>query len=220
MIKKLPRLGRGIVFFALAVFMILSTPFAGSRLMVSLQTDAALTEYNQGAQAIVILGGGVYSHAAEYGGLSTLSGSPMERVKYGAYLFDKTGLPILVSGGDPLNTGVREGDVMKSVMEEALMTPVTWVENRSRDTYENAAFSYDILAKEGKTKIYLVTHGWHMPRAKDIFERFGFKVIPAPTIIYQNAGFTFYNILPQSGGLELSSLALREWIGRLWYTLL
>ena len=48
--------------------------------------------------AIVILGGGVRRHAAEYGG-DTLGQLTLERVRYGARVARLTGLPVLVSGG-------------------------------------------------------------------------------------------------------------------------
>src|SRR5580765_1139325 len=52
------------------------------------------------AEAIVVLGGGRYLDAPEYGG-DTAGPSTLERLRYGAKLGRETRLPILVSGGKP-----------------------------------------------------------------------------------------------------------------------
>ena len=50
------------------------------------------------AQAVVVLGGGLRRDALEYGG-DTLGTFTLERVRYGAHVAKRTGLPVLVTGG-------------------------------------------------------------------------------------------------------------------------
>ena len=50
------------------------------------------------AQAIVVLGGGLYFDTPEYGG-DTVGGSTLERLRYAATIARKTNLPVLVTGG-------------------------------------------------------------------------------------------------------------------------
>jgi uncharacterized SAM-binding protein YcdF (DUF218 family) len=53
-------------------------------------------------------------------------------------------------------------------------------EANSRDTWENAVFTRDLVKpKPGETWL-LVTSAWHMPRSVGIFRRLGFDVIPYP----------------------------------------
>jgi uncharacterized SAM-binding protein YcdF (DUF218 family) len=47
--------------------------------------------------------------------------------------------------------------------------PLKWVEDRSRDTRENAERSVNLLRSAGIDHVLVVTHGWHMPRALRAF---------------------------------------------------
>ena len=49
----------------------------------------------------MILGGGLRRSAPEYGG-DTLGRLTLERLRYGAMLAKRTGLPVMVSGGTTL----------------------------------------------------------------------------------------------------------------------
>ena len=218
-IKRLPGFARAVLFGSLFLTLILSTNFISSHLVMGLQSQSVVTDFNSAAQAIVILGGGVYRDAPEYAG-DNLAGATLERIKYGAYLFDKTGIPILVSGGDPYNTGVTEASVMKKVLETEFLTPVRWVEDRSRDTFENAKYTARILAKQDISKIYLVTNASHMPRSTTSFQNYGLAVIEAPTILLRTAPLSFYNLLPNADAFTQSAGAFREWLGCFWYFLL
>jgi uncharacterized SAM-binding protein YcdF (DUF218 family) len=60
---------------------------------------------------------------------------------------------------------------MKLVLEQELGLSPRWLEGQSNTTQENAKFSARILKDEGIKTIYLVTHFWHMPQAKTVFEK-------------------------------------------------
>ena len=82
-------------------------------------------------QAIVILGGGTYFEAPEYGD-HTVNRYGLERIRYGAYLHRYTRKPILVTGGDLLGIGSSEAGQMKSVLENEFQVPVKWTEDASK----------------------------------------------------------------------------------------
>src|SRR5690606_24989698 len=148
----------------------------------------------------------------------TLNGATLERIRYAAFLYDQHDLPILVTGGSP-SGGEAEGWVMKRELETLFNTPVRWLAVKSNNTAENAALSRDILQEDGVHTIALVTHAWHMPRAKRAFENVGLTVIPAPTVFYRTDVTGAMNFIPQADYLSLSNTALREWIGMAWYRL-
>ena len=50
-----------------------------------------------------------------------------------------------------------------------------------RGAYTNAVESANILKPAGIERVLLVTHAWHIPRARLAFEHAGLQVIPAPT---------------------------------------
>lgn len=90
-----------------------------------------------GAQAIVVLGGGgERGEAPEYGGPAA-GLVLLERLTYGAFLARRTGLPLLVTG-TPL-----EARVMRVTLSRNFGLPTHWVEDRSRDTYDNAQYSLE-----------------------------------------------------------------------------
>lgn len=219
-------LGRALIGLSLVLLFILSLPLTGRALIAPLETAAPLPtaalspdEARKQAGAIVVLGGGRYAQAPEYGDTDTVSEAALARLRYAAWLHRRTGLPILISGGAPFGEDAPEALLMQESLENDFQIRPRWAEIRSRNTQENAAFSKEILAAAGIRRIYLVTHAWHMPRAQWAFVNAGFDVVPAPM------GFTTLGkgereglgYLPSARGLKLSSRALHERLGLVWY---
>jgi uncharacterized SAM-binding protein YcdF (DUF218 family) len=113
------------------------------------------------AEAIVILAGVKYANAPEYDG-DTVNTTTLERIRYGIHLQKKTQLPILVTGGAPFG-GSPEAEIMAATIHEDFRASVRWIENKSRDTSENAEFFAAILKQFGITNIALVSQAWHLP---------------------------------------------------------
>jgi uncharacterized SAM-binding protein YcdF (DUF218 family) len=219
LLKRWTVLGKGLVMLSLGLLTVLSLPAVSGRLLASLEEGALLPPgYRSSAQAIVVLGGGRYLNAPEYGG-DTVSGATLARLRYGATLQRQTGLPLLSTGGKPDGGELSEGETMRRVLEREFGVPVRWVEDRSNNTWENAYFSRELLKDSGVQTIYLVTHAWHMPRAKWIFERAGFKVVPAGIVFHQAKALTALDFLPDARALEGSARYIHEIIGQVWYRL-
>lgn len=106
---------------------------------------------------------------------------------------------------------------MRIVLAEDFVVPVRWTEDASDNTYENARNSYRILQKAGISKIYLVTHAWHMMRAAAAFRRAGFEVIEAPTGFTTRYHTDLLAFLPRAAALQDSAMFVHEGIGILWY---
>ncbi len=66
---------------------------------------------------LVALGGGTYPEAPEYGG-DTVSTGSLERLRYAALLYRRSGKPILVSGGNPLGHATAEATQMRSLLRD------------------------------------------------------------------------------------------------------
>ncbi len=205
---------------ALVLLYAFSTP-ALARVIGAPLANAPVLEparFEDDVGAIVILGAGRYAKAPEYGG-DTISGNGLERVRYGAWLYHKTGRPILVSGGDPDLAGTPEATLMKRALESEFGVAVAWVEAASLNTAENATLSRAILDKAGIKKIYLVTHAQHMRRAVEAFERTGLMVVPAPTILPRPRDLAPADFIPSGGGMSTNARLVHEWLGRAWYAL-
>lgn len=227
LLKRKPRLGKSLLATSLLLLFLLSLPLVANGLMNLLEKNlqplnlALNPTVARSADAIVILGGGVYHDAPEYG-TDTINGMTLERLQYGAHLQRKTGLPLLVAGGSP-EGGTAEAILMKRSLEQDFKVPVRWAETRSLDTAQNARFSAAILKAAGVRKVLVVSHAWHLPRARIAFEGQGLTFIPAPTrfayVAGSRTGPEIFNYLPQARALLKSHYALHELIGMLWYKL-
>lgn len=213
--------GKFLVVLALAGLYLFSAPFIAGQLMAGLESYPALSEQDiqaTPAKAIVVLGGGRYSNAPEYGG-DTVDGLQLERLRYAALLARLTGLPVIPSGGNAMQEGPPEALLAKQILEQAFRVQVAAVEDESRTTWDNAYLTKELLDSLAIRKVLLVTHAWHMPRAVEIFHRAGIDVIPAPTAFYHTNDFEqeFSDWLPSAKALLLSYYALHEYLGRVWY---
>lgn len=214
-----PRLGNAVCGVALISLTILSTGAGALWLTAPLEnTVPPLQSTRQlSAQAIVVLGGGRLSNAPEYGGRDVPNLTTLGRLRYGALLQRKTGLPLLVTGGSPDGAPEGEAVLMARVLRDEFLVPVRWVEDASDNTAQNAQFSARLLQQAQVRHIVLVTDALHMPRAQRVFERQGLQVTPAPTVFYSHGRETLMRFVPSAGALRLSHYALHEWLGWIWY---
>lgn len=212
--RRRPRLGSALAALSLCTLLALATPWVANELLRSLQvapppTQAELAE----AEAIVILGGGLYRNAPEYGG-DVVNNVGLERLRYGARLARQTGLPVAITGGAP-SGGTPEAEVMREAMENDFRVAVRWIESESLDTRENASLLAPQLKAAGITRIALVTHAWHMRRARSLFEQQGLAVLPAATGFAPVLRGEIIQLLPGASALRRSQVALHEWLGLL-----
>jgi len=96
---------------------------------------------------------------------------------------------------------------------------VEWSEDKSRDTFENARFSAEILRSANISRILLVTHAAHMPRSQNLFAREGLTVTPAPTGFSAPAKYYIGQFLPRQSAMGTSYYAIYELLGGAWYAL-
>jgi uncharacterized SAM-binding protein YcdF (DUF218 family) len=216
---KRPFIARTLLTTSVVLLWLLSTPFIATALLQGLEGKPSATDTGKPlADAIVVLGGGTYFHAPEYGG-DTVSAATLERLRFAARLQRETGKPILVTGGAPLGNSTSEAAQMKQVLEQEFNVPVRWAEGASDNTLENARLSRQILKQAGIDRIYLVTHAWHMPRAIRAFQTAGFQVIPAATAYTTRYRTDLLAFVPSAHALYDSRKFMHELIGMLWYQL-
>lgn len=130
---------------------------------------------------------------------------------------------ILISGGDGSLSGAFEGDaVIGPRFFEAFGVPASRVirETESRDTFENAGNTQELLKQNHLENCLLVTSAFHMPRSVGLFRKLGLVVLPWPTD-YRTAGKASLglDLTQPSTNAQLMTTALREWIGLAFYHL-
>ncbi|MCP4126361.1 MAG: YdcF family protein [Gammaproteobacteria bacterium] len=215
--------GKILLTLTLVSFYLLSTPFVATNLIAGLERHIFVTPEeitSSKAEAILVLAGGRYQDAPEYGG-DTIKGMSLERARYAAWLQRRTELPILVTGGDLEHRGIAEAKLVSQVLKEEFGRKVLATEEKSKNTWENILLTSQLLESHGIKKVALVTHAWHMPRAMRMFQGSRIDVIAAPTIFSAGQLTVSRSLqrdwLPNSRAFRKSYLALHEYLGMAWY---
>ena len=172
--------------------------------------------------AILVLGAGRRAEAPEYGE-ADLKPMTWERLRYGLWLARQTGLPLGYSGGlgHGAAPGPSEAEAVRQVAARDFGVQLRWLEDRSRDTHENAVYSVRLLRAAGIQHIVLVTHGFHQRRALAAFARAidregaGISLLPAPMDVARVGGLRPSDWLPTTTGFEMTWVAVHEWLGRI-----
>ena len=177
--------------------------------------------WNSERSVVLVLGGGVRPMAAEYGE-AQLSAQSMERLHYGLWLGRQLQTPVMFSGGSGHGRpgGPSEAQVAARVASRDYQQPLRWQEGQSRDTRENARHSVQLMREQGISDVLLVSHGWHMPRARRNFEReaasagIALRIVPAPMgMLDLEAIPVALRWMPSTEGHQRVYQVLREWLG-------
>ena len=167
-------------------------------------------------QAIVVLGGGAKHDVPEYQG-HVLAPQAQARLLYGVHLHRISQLPMAYSGGvgwAESGERVSEAEVAALSLSRLGLPALRWSDRESRDTHQNAQRTLALLQADGVSRIALVTHAWHMPRAAAEFESAGFdRVLPAPMGYITAQEHPILQWIPSADGLRHSHQVWREWLG-------
>ncbi|MCJ2073596.1 YdcF family protein [Methylobacterium sp. J-030] len=165
---------------------------------------------------IIVLGGGIEAGLSE-ARAQVIVNDAGERPIYLADLARRFPAARLVfSGGSGfIGGGIAEADIV-SRQADTIGVPRTRLilENRSRNTRENALFTAALVQPKPGERWLLVTSAWHMPRAVGCFRQAGFTVDAFP-VDYRTRGWgdvARFNGFASDGLLQLD-LGVKEWIG-------
>jgi uncharacterized SAM-binding protein YcdF (DUF218 family) len=214
LLPKGGKAGLRILLFGLFGLYATSTPLVGEtglRLVDGMITPPA---GHPVPQAIVVLGG-----TFKPGDPPDVGALTLERLRAGASLHRKTGLPLLMTAGPVDPVTVPGAEIMRAVMRDDFRVPVKWVEKRSRSTWENAVYSGRILASAGIHTVYVVTNRWHLARAQLSFRKQGITPVPIPADPPTPPPSGLESILPSVSGIRDTYFAAHELVGMLWYSL-
>ena len=93
------------------------------------------------------------------------------------------------------------------------------LEETSLTTFENAAESFAVAKPKPGAVWLLVTSAYNMPRAVASFRAVGFDVVPYPVDYRTRPADLRRPVATIVGGLELTDIAVHEWLGLLGYRL-
>jgi len=211
-------------FLAVLILVLASWTSVGAMMLNPLeerfQRPPSLPEHIDG---IVVLGGGLEGGVNLVRGGYELNGGGDRFVETAVLARRFPEAKILVSGGIGSVLLEGEGDADTAprfftalgVPRERLI-----LENQSRNTAENAAFSYRLAAPKPGENWILVTSAFHMPRSVGLFRKVGFQVIPWP-VDYRTTGKQGIGLLRDNpaDSLQNANTAMREWLGLAAYWL-
>lgn len=163
----------------------------------------------QAADSIVVFAGGV--------GESGRAGQGYEeRVLYAVELF-KSGYAknLIFSSGHTYS--LKETVIMKAIaVSLGVPQDAITLEDRAKNTYENVIFTKDILSKEKRNKIILISSPYHMRRALLVFR----KAVPEVNVIcapIPNSFFYAHGTAWKQVSIQQVEGILHEYIGILYY---
>ncbi len=214
------RAGRILLAAGLGGLLLFSLPLVSGLLILSLEGGIS-TEPDPAdpPQAIIILSADLAPVAVPGGVGFTVGRLTLERERAGAALARRVGLPILVSGGRIRSGAPSLAALMALSLHADFGLVPQWLEDRSLDTWENAARSAAILRAAGIDHAFLVTSAWHMRRALIAFRAAGLRVTPVPAMPDVPPRLALASLLPRIAAWQESYWALHEWIGCAWYAL-
>jgi uncharacterized SAM-binding protein YcdF (DUF218 family) len=172
-----------------------------------------------GAAGIIVLGGAIEGRPALGDGAPHLNESG-ERMIDAVRLANRyPSLPVVFTGGsDALfsrSGSETEAELARQFFERFNITPPRlMLEDRSRNTRENAVLTAKLLRPKAGQKWILVTSAFHMLRAKALFEAQGFEILPWP-VDFKTGGDqgSWWLFARASDGLKRMDLAAKEWVG-------
>ena len=130
--------------------------------------------------------------------------------------------PLVFSGfsGRLVPDGASEADIVKQLLEDLTIDQTHILfENKSRNTYENALYSYDLMAPTPGSHWILITSAAHMPRAIGSFRAVGWSGILGYPVDYQTPETGYSRYWDIGHGTGLVGGALHEYAGLLVYWL-
>jgi len=209
------RFGITVVLVSTLCLYVAATPAFSSYLAYQLETQIPSDIDFTDAEAIVVLGADV--RRGDGRNSDRIGPASLERLVLAVDAYRRLHLPIAVSGGRVADWHVSVGQLMKSGLEEYFGIPVTWSEEESRTTYENALYTARLLKREQINTVVVIAQAEDLPRAIWCFKRVGLRAIPWPAPRRVFKPDSVEDFLPDSKAFQESFHALHEMIGSLYY---
>ena len=172
---------------------------------------------------IVVLGGGFEGAINKARGGYELNGGGDRFVEAAVLARRYPDARIVISGGvgELILDGEDDATAASRLLTALGVAPGRLtLEGKSRNTYENALFTRELVTPRPGETWLLVTSAFHMPRSKALFDKAGFPTVPWP-VDYRTTGQEGIGFLTDNpvDSLQATTLAIREWIGLLAYRL-
>ena len=217
-VRSRRRLAFGLGAGAVAWVWLWATPVVGKSLRMHLESGfpPLRVEALPAAAVAVVLGGAIAAPGDGRPYAQLHEGS--SRVWQAARLYHAGKAPLLLlsGGGRAASTATSEAQAMAMLLGDLGVPGAAQVlEEDSRNTAQNAAFSAALLKQRSIQRVLLVTSAMHMARAMAEFEAAGLAVVP---VAVDHGGSLAWDDwaawMPNAGSLDESGRAIKEALGR------
>lgn len=221
---RFARAGRALAFASLIVLAILGLSPVGNALMIPLEDRFPRWDATRGApDGIIVLGGAISPDVSAARDEVALN-EAAERLTVAAELARRyPAARIVFSGGSGAliyDEGAEAPFALRLLENLGIPRARILLEDRSRNTVENAIFSKALIQPEPGERWLLVTSAHHLPRAIGVFRKMGFPVEPyAVDWRTRGAADALRPFATLGDGLRRSDTAVREWVGLAVYWL-
>lgn len=124
-------------------------------------------------QAAIVLGAALWDQQP--------SPALKERLNQALTLYQEGRVQYIILSGGLGNNGITEAEGMKKyLVDRGVPENHLVLEDRSSNTKENLKFTAEVLKKHKWTRLYLVTHDYHMYRALNYARKAGISASAAP----------------------------------------
>jgi len=221
--KTLSRVGWYFVLCATCVLYLFSIPPVSRLLTGPLESryDRPSREALATLDLVVVLGAGYY-RSGGFRDCPELTEVTYARLVNGVTVFrQSTAGTLAVCGGG--SGGEAAATIMKDLAAELGVPEIKIIaQARSHNTRQDATELKEMLPERQGKRIGLVTSALHMPRAVRVFEEVfrGSTIVPIPVnYVYVQSAAHVTDLVPSAKTLLVSTYAVHEWIGMLWYSL-
>jgi uncharacterized SAM-binding protein YcdF (DUF218 family) len=221
---RFARAGRALAFASLIVLAILGLSPVGNALMIPLEDRFPRWDAARGApDGIIVLGGAISPDVSAARDEVALN-EAAERLTVAAELARRyPAARIVFSGGSGAliyDEGAEAPFALRLLEDLGIPRARILLEDRSRNTVENAIFSKALIQPKPGERWLLVTSAHHLPRAIGVFRKMGFAVEPYPVDWRtRGAADALHPFATLGDGLRRSDTAVREWVGLAVYWL-
>lgn len=213
------RLGRGLVGAVCAAMLALAVLPWDTLLTAPLENRFPSPELPARIDGIIVLGGALDPALSAERGQPSLNSSAERLTEFMALGLRHPEARLVFTGGSGsmLRQEAKEAPVARAFMA-ALGFDVGRVtfEGQSRNTWENAVYSRDLVKPQPGEAWVLVTSAIHMPRAVGAFRAAGWPVIPYP-VDYQSSISGAEARFNVGSGAGVLGQGLHEWLGLAYY---
>lgn len=216
-----PRSGLACVTIGAVTLYLASTPLVATWLAWTLERQTPFLPMAQvpKADAIVVLGGGQSAFVNAHGALHWFMQHAADRSDRAIEAFQAGKAPLLALGGGVLAMPdePRVSDFLRTrAIERGVPAEAILICGEVRYTSDEGADLVEKLRERGVDTILLCTSGYHMPRARMVYEGLGMKVVPLPAdFMTQGTAERFSPLLlvPRGIALGQTEACIKEWLG-------